>query len=107
MSNSSYLIYSNLCPTNIGYHPQTWKIVGYNNKEDQNSWDVFDHQVKYIYLNAPNVEQIFNVHPPNNEKKYRFIRYIQEENFALNGLTVNHHNVNIGGFDLFGKVFQK
>ena len=103
----SYLIYSNGNPSNIGYHPRSWRIVGYDDKNDQYSWKLLDRHENESVLNSPNIECVFECKSCHSANKYRYIRYIQEANFASCGLTPNNYNVNIGGFDLFGTIFNE
>lgn len=62
--------------TKSNYYPKSWRIVGSN---DQKKWDVINIQSNNSALNGSQKQHRFDV--KNDSNYYRYIRYIQEDNW--------------------------
>lgn len=76
-------------------HPKTWVIEGSN---DDQTWDLLDEQKTNASLNGPTSINSFPLKQLN--KKYRFIRMRQLENWSGDSYFLNINN-----FEIFGILF--
>ncbi|KAK8890760.1 hypothetical protein M9Y10_035545 [Tritrichomonas musculus] len=103
----SYFIRTNGHEKNAFFHSKTWRIVGYDDKNDKSSWIQLDRQVDNASLNG-NLESYFVC----NEKKFglqnchfRYVRFIQEDTWGENP-TINKYNIFIRYFELYGDIYS-
>ena len=77
------------------YNPKSWRIEGSNDKK---SWDVLDYQKDAIKLSEHYEEENFECKP--NETYYRFIRYVQIEQWTNDIDKI----INIADIKFFGTI---
>lgn len=106
---TSYFIRSYGNGPNTSYHPRTWKILGSN---DLYSWKLLDSKIDDTHLNDDYASYNFecNTNDCNTndcENKYRYIRYLQLDNYSDNKIYPNNpYNILICNFELFGKIYR-
>ena len=78
------------------YYPKSWRIVGSN---DHEHWEDIDHRVNNSELNGGYKQHRFE--NTKSDKYYRYIRYIQEEQW--NGSSCNYC-IYLTRIELFGTI---
>lgn len=99
----SYYIRSNCSEPNKFHHPKTWALQG---SDDNNNWEIIDERKNDESLNGEHKEKLF-ICNKNNNKAYRYIRYLQDECWSdkkVAGDYYNLYNIYITYFQLYGDV---
>ena len=85
------------------YHPKTWKFVGSN---DRQIWEVIDMKENNEQLNGVSYCAHFECSNPG--KYYRYIKYVQIDNWRRNYGYVNEYNyryyVGLSAIEFFGSI---
>ncbi|KAK8876614.1 hypothetical protein M9Y10_006832 [Tritrichomonas musculus] len=85
------------------YHPKTWKFVGSN---DRQIWEVIDMKENNEQLNGVSYCAHFECSNPG--KYYRYIKYVQIDNWRNNYGYVNEYNyryyVGLSAIEFFGSI---
>ena len=85
---------SYFCPNY--YHPKTWKLVGSNDKQN---WELIDMKENNEELNGTNNYSHFEC--SHTGQYYRYIKYLQIDNWNLDSLK---YNVIIAAIEFFGSI---
>ena len=80
------------------YHPKSWRIVGSNDRKD---WEIINQQVNNSSLNDRHRQHRFEC--SNNNKCYRFIRYIQDDSWK----PQREHNIFLTCVEFFGSISEQ
>lgn len=97
----SYLIRSNSSGLGESYHPKSWTILGSN---DENQWAILDRRVSDLNLNGSLNQCHFICPNLNQNEKYRYIKYVQDDTWSLRSEAYNPFNIALSYFELFGNV---
>ena len=79
-----------------GYYPKSWRIVGSN---DHQIWEDIDHRVNNSELKGDYKQHRFE--NTKSDKSYRYIRYIQEEEWS--GSQYNYF-IHLTRIEFFGSI---
>lgn len=92
---TSYTIRTSVNGYANGNQPKTWLIEGSN---DQNSWEILDEENNCNLLQGKDKSRTHTFQiKKNNDRKYRYIRMKQTENWA------NYNNLFIDSFEIYGE----
>lgn len=80
------------------HHPMSWRFVGSN---DHENWVEIDKRKNSSELKG-NYKQSRFICNCNNNNFYRFIRYIQDDNWCLN--SRRYHNIDLTCIEFFGSI---
>lgn len=94
---SSYTIRTNSDHENWN-HPKTWRIVGSNDKDH---WVTLDHQTNNSVLRGKCLQHRFQCEN-KNKNYYRYIKYIQEDNW--NSDTKQKYDIYLTCIEFFGSI---
>ena len=94
---SSYTIRTNSDHENWN-HPKTWRIVGSNDKDH---WVTLDHQTNNSVLRGKCLQHRFQCEN-KNKNYYRYIKYIQEDNWNRN--TQQKYDIYLTCIEFFGSI---
>lgn len=101
---SSYFIRSYSNGPNTSYHPKTWKMLGSN---DLYNWVLLDNRIDDTHLNDNFASYNFTCNNIDCKKRYRYIRYLQLDNYSDNSTYPNNpYNILICNFELYGKIYR-
>ncbi|KAK8839731.1 hypothetical protein M9Y10_031436 [Tritrichomonas musculus] len=82
--------------TRRSFYPKSWRIVGSN---DHNHWEIIDRRINNKDLLGDYKQHRFeNI---KNNKYYRYILYIQDEQWSGSSF---HYNIYLTRFELFGSI---
>ena len=82
--------------------PKSWKMLGSNDKK---KWDTLDTQDNRSELNGENNVGYFDCKTPTH-KGYRYIRFVQNESWNESVAPRFQYDINIGKFELYGKILE-
>lgn len=95
---TSYSIRTSYNPVN-SLHPKTWKFVGSNDKKN---WEMIDIKENNARLNGPSFSSHFACSNPG--KFYRYIKYIQIDNWKNAHQTSFRYYVGLSAIEFFGYI---